>query len=175
MARAAKSAEPEMTKAPAKPAAKSSPPVGKQAKTKVPAPATAKTAAKSAPLASQQAKTKAPVAAAAKVKGVSAKAMAPTAKPAKAPVVTLKHLAAGVAEASEMPRRDAEQFALSLISTLVEQIKGGAKVRIAGLGVIEIKDRPARMGRNPATGEAVQIAASRKIVFRAAKDLKEAV
>ena len=173
MARAAKSAEPGKTKTAAKPAAAA----GKQAKTKAPVPATAKTktAAEPVPPAGKPARTKAASPIAAKAKGDSAKATAPAAKPAKAAVVTLKHLAAGVAEVSEMPRRDAEQFALSLISTLVQQIKGGAKVRIAGLGVLEIKDRPARMGRNPATGEAVQIAASRKIVFRAAKDLKEAV
>ena len=41
--------------------------------------------------------------------------------------------------------------------------------------MIEVKDRPARMGRNPATGEAIQIAASRKLVFRAAKELKATV
>jgi DNA-binding protein HU-beta len=46
---------------------------------------------------------------------------------------------------------------------------------VSGLGIIEVKDRPARMGRNPATGEAIQIAASKKVAFRAAKELKEAL
>ncbi len=41
--------------------------------------------------------------------------------------------------------------------------------------LLEVKDRPARFGRNPATGEAIQIAASRKIAFRSAKELKDAI
>jgi DNA-binding protein HU-beta len=54
-------------------------------------------------------------------------------------------------------------------------LKNGDRVRMSGLGIIEVKDRPARMGRNPATGAAVQIAASKKVAFRAAKELKAAV
>jgi DNA-binding protein HU-beta len=54
-------------------------------------------------------------------------------------------------------------------------LKAGNRVRLSGLGILEVKDRPARMGRNPATGAAVQIAASKKIAFRVAKELKEAV
>jgi nucleoid DNA-binding protein len=42
-------------------------------------------------------------------------------------------------------------------------------------GSLEVKDRPARMGRNPATGESIQIAASRKVAFRVSKELKQAV
>lgn len=101
-----------------------------------------------------------------------AKAAAPPAKPV---TVTLKQLAAGLSERQGLPKRDAEAFAAELVGDLVAQIKIGAKVRIAGLGVLEIRDRPARTARNPATGEPVQVAASRKLVFRAAKELKEAV
>ena len=54
-------------------------------------------------------------------------------------------------------------------------MKAGARVRIAGLGVLEVKDRPARMARNPATGASVQVAASRKVLFRVAKNLKESI
>ena len=50
-----------------------------------------------------------------------------------------------------------------------------AAMWVGGLGVLEVKDRPARMGRNPATGAAVQIQASKKIAFRAAKELKDAI
>ena len=171
MARAAKVVEPAKGKAAR---TKATAPEA-DAETAVPRAAKAKGAAKPAAPSAKQAKPKAAATAAVKSKGGASKAAAPAAKPAKAPVVTLKHLAAGVAEAQDMPRREAEAFATSLISDLVEQIKGGAKVRVAGLGVIEIRDRPARMGRNPATGAPVQIAASRKIVFRPAKDLKEAV
>lgn len=98
------------------------------------------------------------------------------ASPPPQPVtVTLKHLAAGLSERRGLPKRDAEALAADLVDDLVAQIKTGAKVRIAGLGVLEIKNRPAWTARNPATGEPVEVAASRKLVFRAAKELKEAV
>jgi DNA-binding protein HU-beta len=48
-------------------------------------------------------------------------------------------------------------------------------VKIAGLGIFQVRKRAARMGRNPATGEAIQIKASKKVAFRAAKDLKMAI
>ena len=48
-------------------------------------------------------------------------------------------------------------------------------MRIAGLGILQVRNRAARMGRNPATGEAIKIKASKKVAFRAAKDLKMAV
>ena len=49
------------------------------------------------------------------------------------------------------------------------------RIRIPGLGILQVRKRAARMGRNPATGEAIKIKASKKIAFRASKDLKEAV
>jgi DNA-binding protein HU-beta len=51
----------------------------------------------------------------------------------------------------------------------------GDKIRLTGLGILQVRKRPARMGRNPATGEAIKIKASKKIAFRPAKELKEAV
>ena len=62
-----------------------------------------------------------------------------------------------------------------MFAQLVDHLRAGERVRIGGLGIIQVKDRPARMGRNPATGEAIQIKASRKIAFRPAKDLMEAI
>jgi DNA-binding protein HU-beta len=58
---------------------------------------------------------------------------------------------------------------------VVRHLKKGNKVRITGLGILQVKARPARMGRNPATGEAIKIKASKKVTFRVAKDLKEAI
>jgi DNA-binding protein HU-beta len=58
---------------------------------------------------------------------------------------------------------------------IVKSLKKGEKIRITGLGIFQVRKRPARMGRNPATGEAIKIKASKKVAFRAAKDLKEAV
>jgi DNA-binding protein HU-beta len=54
-------------------------------------------------------------------------------------------------------------------------LKKGARIRINGLGTLEVRKRAARMGRNPATGEAIKIKASKKVAFRAAKDLSEAI
>ena len=114
---------------------------------------------------------------AAKASGAkAAPARAKAAPPPPKPVtVTLKHLAAGRSERRGLAQQDAEAFAAELVGDLVAQVKTGAKVRIAGLGVLEIKDSPARTARNPATGEPVAVVASRKLVFRAAKELKEAV
>jgi DNA-binding protein HU-beta len=74
-----------------------------------------------------------------------AKAAAPQA------TVTLKHLAAA------------------------KHLKKGDRIRLVGLGILQVRKRAARMGRNPATGEAIKIKASKKVAFRASKELKEAV
>ena len=96
-------------------------------------------------------------------------------KAAPPTTVTLKHLAAGLVERSEMGKKEADSLVTGVFSQLVDHLKAGERVRIGGLGIIEVKDRPARMGRNPATGEAIQIKASKKIAFRAAKELKDAI
>jgi DNA-binding protein HU-beta len=54
-------------------------------------------------------------------------------------------------------------------------LKKGDRIRLVGLGVLQVRKRAARMGRNPATGEPIQIKASKKVAFRASKELKEAV
>jgi DNA-binding protein HU-beta len=51
----------------------------------------------------------------------------------------------------------------------------GERVKIVGLGILQVRNRAARMGRNPATGEPIQIKASKRVAFRASKELKEAV
>jgi DNA-binding protein HU-beta len=100
-------------------------------------------------------------------------AEAPKAK--AAPVITLKQLAASLADRQDMAPKQASLVLGSLVELIVEHLKQGDRLRIGGLGVLEVKDRPARMGRNPATGAAVQIQASKKIAFRAAKELKDAI
>ena len=113
------------------------------------------------------------------VKAVSSKAasapVAKAAKPAAPTTVTLKHLAASLAERHELAKKQADAIVLDVFGGLVDHLKAGSRVRIGGLGIIEVKSRPARMGRNPATGEAIQIKASKKIAFRASKDLKDAI
>ena len=63
----------------------------------------------------------------------------------------------------------------NLVVLITKHLKKGERIRIAGLGILQVRKRAARMGRNPATGEAIKIKASKKVAFRAAKDLKEAI
>ena len=58
---------------------------------------------------------------------------------------------------------------------IAQHLKKGQRVKIAGLGILQVRTRAARMGRNPATGEQIHIKASKKIVFRATKELKMAI
>jgi DNA-binding protein HU-beta len=62
-----------------------------------------------------------------------------------------------------------------MIELVVKHLKKGDRIRIGGLGILQVRKRAARMGRNPATGEPIKIKASKKVAFRAAKELKEAV
>jgi len=100
---------------------------------------------------------------------------APDAKAPAPPTVTLKQLAAQLAEAHALSRRQAEVVMADVIGLMVERLKAGDRLRIGGFGILEVKHRPARTGRNPATGAAIQIAASKTIAFRPAKEIKEVV
>jgi DNA-binding protein HU-beta len=111
-----------------------------------------------------------------------AKKAAPAAKKATAPAkgaaqatVTLKHLAAALAEDHDLPKRQAEAMLGDLVTLTTRHLKKGDKIRLSGLGILQVRKRLARMGRNPATGEAIKIKASKKVAFRPAKELKEAV
>lgn len=72
-------------------------------------------------------------------------------------------------------KADAERAVEAMIDAIVGSLKGGEEVSIAGLGIFEAKMRAARTGRNPRTGESIQIPAMRVPKFRAAKALKDAV
>jgi DNA-binding protein HU-beta len=112
-------------------------------------------------------------------KAAAAKKAAPKAAPksaaGKQAVITLKHLAAESAEAHDLPKKQVETILTEVIASIGKQLKKGAKIRLVGLGILQVRKRAARMGRNPATGEAIKIKASKKIAFRAAKELKESV
>ena len=118
----------------------------------------------------------------AKPKSASAKPPADTkpavkaaAKPPAPVTITLKHLSSALTERHGMPKKQADTVLTDVFEAIVTHLKSGDRVRIGGLGIIEVKDRPARAGRNPATGEVIQIAASKKVAFRAAKELKDAI
>ena len=94
---------------------------------------------------------------------------------AKQNTVSLKHLAAALAENHEIPKKQSEAILNDLVALITKQLKKGDRIRLVGLGVLVVRKRAARMGRNPATGEPVQIKASKKVAFRAAKELKESI
>jgi DNA-binding protein HU-beta len=98
-----------------------------------------------------------------------------TAAKAKQNTVSLKHLAAALAESHEMPKKQSEAILNDLVTMITKHLKKGDRIRLVGLGVLVVRKRAARMGRNPATGEPVQIKASKKVAFRAAKELKESI
>lgn len=98
------------------------------------------------------------------------------AKKAAAPAtVTLRHLAAAVAEEQDISKKQAESILTDVVARIAKHLKKGERIRIVGLGILQVRKRAARVGRNPGTGEPIQIKASKKVAFRPAKELKEAI
>jgi DNA-binding protein HU-beta len=97
------------------------------------------------------------------------------AAPAKPSTITTKHLAYALAEQHQIAKKQSLEMMEELIGMIAKHLKRGERVKIAGLGILQVRNRPARMGRNPATGEAIHIKASKKVAFRASKDLKAAI
>jgi DNA-binding protein HU-beta len=122
--------------------------------------------------ATKKAAAKSPAAATAKSKTA---APAPKAKAVAAPVVTLKAVFEQLGETHALPKKQAHALLADFVVAMTTNLKQGNRIRMSGLGILEVKDRPARMGRNPATGEAIQVKASKKVAFRPAKELKEAI
>src|SRR5262245_15687387 len=96
-------------------------------------------------------------------------------KPGAASTVTVKHFAANLSESHELSMRRTDVMLDDLVNLVTKHLKKGDRSRIGGLGILVVRKRAARMGRNPATGQPIQIKASKKVAFRAAKELKEAV
>jgi DNA-binding protein HU-beta len=91
------------------------------------------------------------------------------------PTVTLKQIAGALAERHGMARKRMDELLDGVVALITKHLKEGDRIRIAGLGTLQVRNRAARMGRNPATGEQIVIKASKKIAFRASKELNEAV
>src|ERR1700704_4328528 len=98
-----------------------------------------------------------------------------TSTAAKVETVTLRNLAEALSESHELPKKQVMSMLEDMVTNVTKHLKRGARIRIGGLGILQVRKRPARMGRNPATGEAIKIKASKKVALRPAKDLKEAV
>ena len=84
-------------------------------------------------------------------------------------------LVAALAEQHHLSKRASQEMLDDLIGLITKHLKKGERVKITGLGILQVRKRAARMGRNPATGEAIKIKAGKKVAFRATKDLKMAV
>ena len=84
-------------------------------------------------------------------------------------------LCARITAATSLSKADADAAVGALLSAIVDALARGESVTIAGFGKFTTRDRPARTGRNPQTGEAVAIAASRASAFKAGKALRDAV
>jgi DNA-binding protein HU-beta len=86
-----------------------------------------------------------------------------------------KDLVTALAEQNHLSKRASQKMLDDLIILITKHLKKGEKVKITGLGILQVRRRAARMGRNPATGEAIKIKASKKVAFRATKELKLAI
>ena len=80
-----------------------------------------------------------------------------------------------MSEKLNIPKKQAGEFLDGFVEGVTTILKKGDKLNVTGLGIFKVADRPARMGRNPRTGESIQIKASKKVRFTPSKVLKEAV
>jgi len=86
-----------------------------------------------------------------------------------------KELGEKLADKIKVSKAEAGRIVDDILTLVVDDLKAGEKVNIAGFCVLQVKQRAARIGRNPKTGEQIQIKAKKVVKFRALKDLKEAV
>ena len=84
-------------------------------------------------------------------------------------------LVAAVAEKTALSKKDSEKAVNAAFEAITAALVGGDKVQLVGFGTFEVKERNARVGRNPKTKEEIQIPASRVPVFKAGKALKDVV
>jgi DNA-binding protein HU-beta len=105
----------------------------------------------------------------------AAKAASKTASKAAVSTVTLRHIGTALSETHDLPKKQANAVLEDFVALVTKHLKKGDRIRIGGLGILQVRKRPARLGRNPATGEQIKIKASKKVAFRAAKDLKEQI
>ena len=84
-------------------------------------------------------------------------------------------LISAMSEKSELTKVDTENALKAFIDTVTEELKNGGKVQLVGFGTFEVTERAERQGRNPKTGEAITIPASKSPKFKAGKVLKDIV
>ena len=84
-------------------------------------------------------------------------------------------LVAAIAENAELSKKDSEKALKAVIDVVTNELKKGEKIQLVGFGTFEVIERAAREGRNPLTGDKMQIKASKAPKFKAGKALKDAV
>ena len=84
-------------------------------------------------------------------------------------------LVAAIAEKTELSKKDAEKALKAFTDVVAEELKKGETIQLVGFGTFEVAERPEREGRNPSTGKAMKIAASKSPKFKAGKALKDTV
>ena len=89
--------------------------------------------------------------------------------------MTKTELIAAVAEKTGITKKDAERVVNATFETVTESLVKGDKVQVSGFGIFEVKNREARVGRNPRTKETIEIPATRLPAFKASSTLKNAV
>ena len=97
--------------------------------------------------------------------------------PAKKAValLTTSILADHIAGTFEMPKTHGKAVVDEVLDAIIKNLSKGGKVQLRGLGVFEVKKRAARKGRNPATGEAIKIKATKRVDFKTARDLRDKI
>ncbi|MBQ5847098.1 MAG: HU family DNA-binding protein [Selenomonadaceae bacterium] len=89
--------------------------------------------------------------------------------------MTKAELIANVAKKAELTQKDTEAAVNAFFSTVQASLAAGENVPVIGFGTFEVRERAARVGRNPQTGEEIQIAAAKVPAFKPGKALKDAV
>jgi DNA-binding protein HU-beta len=89
--------------------------------------------------------------------------------------MTKTDLINSVAQKAEFSKKDADKAVNAVIAAISDSLTAGEKVQLVGFGTFEVRDRAAREGKNPATGEKIKIAATKVPAFKAGKALKDAV
>ena len=94
------------------------------------------------------------------------------AKKAALPLLTVSDMAEHLSTTYDIPRSHAKAYLAETVALMGKHLKKGAKVRVSGLGIFQVKKRAARKGRNPNTGAPIKIKASKRVAFTVSRDLK---
>ena len=90
-------------------------------------------------------------------------------------IMNKTELVAAIAEQAEISKKDAEKALKAFTDVVAEELKKGEKIQLVGFGTFEVSERAAREGRNPQTGEKIDIPAKLYVKFKASKAFKDAI